>query len=91
MMNHHLSIIVECPTPIGPMPAKLTSNAPSAFVEHVLLRIVPLVDDAIVRERPIALALTPSALEPLRPMPGPTCLTSFIQRAWLGILFSESG
>ena len=62
-MNHHLSIIVECPTPIGPMPAKLTSNAPSAFVEHVLLRIVPLVDDAIVRERPIALALTPSALE----------------------------
>ncbi|MGB0646346.1 MAG: hypothetical protein ACPGQS_04175 [Bradymonadia bacterium] len=63
MMSHHLSIVVECPTPIGPMPPKVTSNGQSAFVEHILLRIVPLLDDAIARDRPIALALTPAALE----------------------------
>lgn len=62
-MSHHLSIVFECPTPVGPMPVTATSTASNAFVEHVLLRIVPLVNDAIACDRPIALALTPVALE----------------------------
>lgn len=64
-MSKHLSILVECPTPVGPMPISATHCFTNSFEEQVVLRTLPFLSNCIDQNRPISLVLSSASVEAL--------------------------
>ena len=62
-MSTNMSLMLECPTPVGPMPTLATQCFSDVFAEHLVLRTLPLLANSSRKDIPVAMVVSPAAIE----------------------------
>lgn len=78
-MSTYTSLMLECPTPVGPMPTLATHCFSDVFAEHLVLRTLPLLAESSRKDIPVAMVVSSAAIE------------AIAHRDWVSIIDEAEG